>query len=263
MTISVQSHENLILLIGHFHSLDEYGRERSEMLEKAASVAFDCTIVYEADEPSYGRYESEDLKGGRRLTGTIKSTDHKLTVDLPASMNEAVKEMMPEDEVQVTLIIEKWDSVYERFGAVAATLDTTSQESRNDSDSSAVNEILEPAQPTTPLDSESPEPGNLAETVTQDDSPIAADPVQAPEREERAPTTEPKASESHAADPSRVARANPTAGQKRTAFDAEQGVGEGFEGDSDKLITFASFGCIAIVVIGGLIVYALYSIFTK
>ena len=263
MTISVQSHENLILLIGHFHSLDEYGRERSEMLEKAASVAFECTIIYEADEPSYGRYESDDLKGGRRLTGTIKSTDHKLTVDLPASMNEAVKEMMPGDEVQVTLIIEKWDSIYERFGAVAATADATSQDSRGHIDSSTVSEILEPAQPTTPLDSQTDEPGSSAESATEDEQPIVADSTPAHEQEELTPEAEPKSPESVTADPSRAIRANPTAGQKRTAFDAEQGIGEGYEGDSDKLITFASFGCIAIVVIGGLIFYALYSVFTK
>ena len=118
MSLPTQSHENLVLLIKHFHSLDEYGRERADMLDN-------CVIIYESDEASYGRYESASLKGGRRVTGRLKDTEHKLTVDLPAEMNDAIHDMMPDDEFQTTLIIEKWDTVYERFGAVAATEEST------------------------------------------------------------------------------------------------------------------------------------------
>ncbi|MFL2871502.1 MAG: hypothetical protein ACJZ8O_12250 [Pirellulaceae bacterium] len=266
MYIPVQSHESLVTLIGHFHSLDEYGRERADMLDKASSVAFDCVIVYEADEPSYGRYESESLKGGRRVTGTLKDTEHKFTVDLPAEMNDAVQEMMPNDEFQTTLIIEKWDTVYERFGAVVAT-----GESQDKAGKTAGPETIEETRTAEPSsDSQLHTTADTHAPAEHPNQPITKPSTeQAPQTEQANSNTASKGASNDAkSQPSSKLRAeqtsaqeweDPTAGVKRTAFDVEQGVGDGYEGDSDKLATFAVTGLIAIILVGGIIAYLLYS----
>ncbi len=270
MSLPTQSHENLVLLIKHFHSLDEYGRERADMLDKAASVAFNCVIIYESDEASYGRYESASLKGGRRVTGRLKDTEHKLTVDLPAEMNDAIHDMMPDDEFQTTLIIEKWDTVYERFGAVAATEESTIRtidqpktnalEERPAEDAPSDSSPNETANNQAPAEHAQQPDTNPVDDQSQQSTPAIHNTGREAASIDATSQSSPKLNAEQTSKPTSTPEwEDPTTDVKRTAFDVKQGVGDGFEGDSKKLVKFAVTGLFAIILVGGIIAFLLYS----
>ena len=102
-------------LVDRLGAANRYGSARDEIIRQYAEQSFPCSIEIDAVERTYTYVPDQRFRNGRTVTGLLRGTDCRVSVQLPEERNEQLDTLGPGDTLQANCTPLKWNNIHDRL----------------------------------------------------------------------------------------------------------------------------------------------------
>lgn len=106
---------DLVDALDEFAAEERYSSRRDQILREIRDRPFLATILFQASDRTYGYTTDDRFRDGQTLDATLEGSSHRLSLQMPATLNEKLHNSRENDPIRVNLLITKWNSVSAAF----------------------------------------------------------------------------------------------------------------------------------------------------
>lgn len=106
-------------VIEQLSSADRFSGEIEQIVEANEANVFAMTATIDKVESTFGFDMGDDYRNGKTIIGTIVGSDRSINVRFPDSRNDELESLEKGDMVELSGVIIKWDTLYDRVNLEA------------------------------------------------------------------------------------------------------------------------------------------------